>query len=254
MDSSASGRRRLLLAGLGLTLVAGAGVAWPVTGRTVLARAGVARGDRAAAAASRQGPALRALLHPLGLDIGAPVFLRILKEPSLLEVFVDTGTRFSLLAAYPICRWSGTLGPKQREGDGQAPEGYYTVRRGQLNPYSAYHLSFDLGYPNAYDRAHRRTGSALMVHGSCVSIGCYAMTDEGIEAIYTLIAAALDAGQDAVRVHALPFRLTTPDAAARIDASPWKDLWTDLRDGELAFERTGRPPRISVRNRRYVVS
>lgn len=254
MDLPAARRRQLLLAGLGLTLVGGAGLAWPVTGRTLLARAGTARGDRAAAAAARQAPALRALLAPLGLDLGAPVFLRILKEPSLLELFVDTGARYTLLATYPICRWSGTLGPKQREGDGQAPEGFYAVRRGQLNPASAFHLSFDLGYPNAYDRAHGRTGSALMVHGSCVSIGCYAMTDEGIEAIYTLVAAALAAGQDAVRVHALPFRLTAPDAAARIDASPWKDLWSDLRAGELAFERTGRPPRVAVRDGRYVVS
>ena len=80
-------------------------------------------------------------------------------------------------ATYPICLWSGRLGPKLREGDRQAPEGFYTVSAEQLNPNSRWHRSFSLGFPNAFDQAHGRTGSFIMVHGGCPSIGCYAMTD-----------------------------------------------------------------------------
>ena len=235
----------------GLSALGAAGL-WPLTGPTLIGRA-FATTDRAAQAAQRVGPELNALLAPLGLALGAAVFIRILKEEKLLELFVDSGERFVLLKAFGICTWSGTLGPKLRQGDGQAPEGYYRVTRGQLNPHSAFHLSFDLGYPNAYDRAHGRTGSALMVHGSCVSIGCYAMTDEGIEQIYTLVDAALRGGQRAIQVHALPFRLDGENALRRIDASPWRELWLALRAGYLAFERDGRPPTVRVRARHYAV-
>ncbi len=129
------------------------------------------------------------------LKWGAPVFIRIFKASRELEVWIKDGDRYRLFHTYPVCTWGwGSLGPKLRQGDGQAPEGFYFVTPGRMNPYSRYHLAFNLGYPNAYDRAHGRTGSALMVHGDCVSIGCYAMTDRGIEEIYTLADAALRGG------------------------------------------------------------
>jgi len=232
---------------------------WPVTGRTMLAqveaRTGAAeRGDdRAAHAAARVRPGLERDLAAASLRYGAPVFIRIFKAESQLEVWVDDGERHRLFRSYPVCTWSGELGPKLRQGDGQSPEGFYRVGRAQLNPRSQYHLSFNLGYPNAYDRAHGRTGDFLMVHGSCVSIGCYAMGDAAIEEIYTLVSAGLAGGQAAVPVHVFPFRFSDrPEADWQ--HQPWADFWRNLREGHDAFERSGRPPDIIVSGRRYVVT
>ena len=126
---------------------------------------------------------------------GAPVFIRIFKREFELEVWLRKGDRFHLFATYPVCRWSGRLGPKLDEGDGQSPEGFYTVDRGALNPASRWHRSFNLGFPNVLDRAHGRTGSLLMVHGGCSSVGCFAMTDPGVDEIWRLVQAAHRAGQ-----------------------------------------------------------
>jgi murein L,D-transpeptidase YafK len=209
--------------------------------------------DRAAVAAERVRPILEPQLVRQGLRWGAPVLIRIFKEEGDLEVWIDDGSRYRLFRNYAICRWSGRLGPKLRQGDAQAPEGFYSVRRGQLNPNSAYHLSFDLGYPNAFDRAHGRTGDYLMVHGNCVSLGCYAMGDAQIEEIYTLVSAALAGGQDAVPVHAFPFRFDRRQEP-NWTTHEWAAFWRDLRAGHDAFVRTGRPPRISVVDGRYVVT
>lgn len=208
---------------------------------------------RSRAAMARVRPTLQAELSAAGLRLGAPLFLRICKAESTLEAFLDDGARYRRFRSFPICAWSGALGPKLREGDGQSPEGFYRVRAGQLNPASQFHLSFDLGFPNEYDRAHGRTGSYLMVHGRCVSIGCYAMTDSGIEVIWTLLSAALAGGQSAVAVHAFPFRMDASDAEARIAASDHADFWGQLRAGWQAFADTGLPPRIHVRAGRYQV-
>jgi murein L,D-transpeptidase YafK len=214
---------------------------------------GVARADRAADADGRVRPALEADLAKQGLRFGAPVLLRIFKHEHELELWVGDGTRFRKFRTYPICTFSGELGPKLRVGDGQAPEGFYSVGRGQLNPYSSYHLSFDLGYPNAYDRAHGRTGSLLMVHGNCVSIGCYAMGDAQIEQIYSLVAAALAGGQRRIDVHAFPFRF---DAPPRPDwrAQPWGAFWAELEPAYTTFNRTGLAPAIRVVDGHYVVA
>lgn len=246
--------RRGLVALAVVAVLATGVLAWPVTGRTLAGRAGLLpSSDRAVAAEARVRPALEADLAAAGLRWGAPVFLRIHKAEHTLELWVDDGRRFRRFREYPICTWSGELGPKLRQGDGQSPEGFYRVRAGQLNPRSSYHLSFDLGYPNAYDRAHGRTGDFLMVHGSCVSVGCYAMGDGQIEEIYSLVAAALAGGQDAVPVHAFPFRFDDrPEADWAAD--PSADFWRNLREGHEAFEATGRPPRITVAGRRYVVA
>jgi murein L,D-transpeptidase YafK len=209
--------------------------------------------DRAADAARRVRPALEADLAAAGLRFGAPLLLRIFKAESELEVWVDDGARFRRFRTYPICTYSGALGPKQRQGDRQAPEGFYTVGAGQLNPASRYHLSFDLGYPNAFDRAHGRTGDYLMVHGNCVSIGCYAMGDAQIEQIYTLVAAALRGGQRRVDVHAFPFRF---DAPPRRDwrAGEWGPFWSELEPAYFAVERTGKPPVVRVVDGHYRVA
>lgn len=226
---------------------------WAMTGSAVKPRGESAQKSRESQAAERVGPALKSDLAVIGLKFGAPVFIRIFKREKLLELWMRAeDQRFVLFRSYPICTYSGQLGPKLRQGDYQAPEGFYRVSASQLNPRSQYHLSFNLGYPNAYDRAHGRTGDFLMVHGSCVSIGCYAMGDQAIEEIYTLVAAALEKGHSAFDVHAFPFQLTAANLAAE-QRSPWHTFWSELKPAYDAFERARLPPRVSVRERRYVI-
>jgi murein L,D-transpeptidase YafK len=185
-----------------------------------------------------------------GLGLGSPAFIRVFKQESELEVWLLRDGAFTLFETYPICAWSGELGPKMAEGDRQAPEGFYAVGLKQLNPNSNYHRAFNLGFPNAYDRAFGRTGSFLMVHGDCVSIGCYAMTDKGIDDIYRIVEAALLNGQPDVPVHAFPFRMTEKALAARA-GHRWASYWSNLKEGYDLFERTRTPPRAFVCGRRY---
>lgn len=194
---------------------------------------------------------LDARLRAKGLARGRPVFIRITKRERRLELFMQRPDRtWVRLEAYRICTWSGGLGPKQREGDGQSPEGFYVVGARQLKPDSSYHRAFNLGYPNAFDKAHGRTGSALMVHGDCVSIGCYAMTDAQIAEIYTLVEAAIRGGQAGVPVHVFPFVMSEPNLR-RHAASPWAPFWRNLAEGWRAFERDGRPPTVYACGKRY---
>ncbi len=202
---------------------------------------------------ARQVAPLTADLTRINLDFGAALYIRIFKEERQLEVWVaqDGGT-YSLFRNYPICNFSGALGPKLREGDHQSPEGFYTVSKSALNPNSAYHLSFNLGFPNRFDRDQGRTGSFLMVHGDCVSVGCYAMTDPAIEEIYVLVEAALNAGQQNVPVHAFPFR-PTPARLRAAHAQPWAAFWRTLAPAYTSFEATRIPPKMAVKNDAYVL-
>jgi len=191
-------------------------------------------------------------LQHKGLSYGAPIFIRIFKEESLLEVWVESATGgFRKFKDYKICTFSGNPGPKEKTGDLQSPEGFYFVNAGRLNPWSRFHLSFNLGYPNRYDRYHGRTGSALMVHGNCVSIGCYAMTDQLMTEIYALSAAALKNGQPFFRVHVFPFKLEA-DKLAQYKDNKWYDFWLNLKDGYDYFIDNGRPPNVTVENGVYV--
>lgn len=191
---------------------------------------------RAEQAAQRVKPALVASLKEKNLRFGNGIFIRIFKSEKILEVWVKQNDTFAIFKTYPICTFSGKLGPKMKQGDGQSPEGFYQVGLGQLNPYSSYHLSFNLGYPNAYDRANGRTGDFLMVHGNCVSIGCYAMGDENIEEIYTLMEAALRGGQQNIDVHAFPFRFDSTKIVWQ--NSQWQPFWSDLKTGFDVFNQT----------------
>ncbi|HWT17155.1 MAG TPA: murein L,D-transpeptidase family protein [Patescibacteria group bacterium] len=226
---------------------------WPGFADAQQAATEPATSRRAESAELRVRDDLSTRLRAIDSHWGAPVFVRIYKQERELEVWAQTGAgTYALLDTWPICTYSGALGPKQREGDGQAPEGVYQVSAGQLNPLSSYHLSFDLGYPNAFDRAHDRTGSYLMVHGRCVSIGCYAMTDAGIEQIYSLVAAALTRGQRRVQVHALPFRFTPGWEQVQRD-SPWRDFWRDLAAIDARFDAGRVPPKVRVSGKRYLL-
>lgn len=182
----------------------------------------------------------------------SPIMMRIFKEEGILEVWKQKGNgRYDIIASYEICKWSGKLGPKFKEGDRQAPEGYYRVYPSQMNPNSSYYLSFNMGFPNSYDRSHNRTGSNLMVHGACSSAGCYSMTDEQVLEIYGFARDAFKGGQEYFLVEALPFRMT-PENMARHRDSEHFEFWKMLKTGYDHFELTKRPPKVEVCERRYV--
>lgn len=195
-------------------------------------------------------PELDAELAERGLVRGAATFIRIFKEERVLEVWMQSGTDYTLFRSYPICDFSGDFGPKLREGDRQSPEGFYSVDLAALNPNSSYHLAFNIGFPNAFDQANGRTGSFLMVHGNCASVGCYAMTDAGIEEIYLMVEAALLAGQSTVQVHAFPFRMTDERLQAEED-NLWHEYWLNLKTGYDLFEADRRPPSVSLEDAKY---
>jgi hypothetical protein len=191
-------------------------------------------------------------LKALEAEKGDKVFIRIFKLESMLEVWLEKDGVYRLFKYYPICNYSGFLGPKLKEGDKQAPEGFYEVKRSALNPNSKFHLSFNLGYPNAYDRAYGRTGSFLMIHGSCYSIGCYAMRDKPIEEIYGLVEAALKNGQKRVPVHIFPFRMSEV-RMARYEMHRWYGFWLNLKEGYDYFEAESTPPHVKVEEKRYAI-
>jgi len=188
-----------------------------------------------------------------GLELGAPVFMRIFKREFELELWMMRDGRFEHFATYPICKWSGRLGPKIKTGDHQAPEGVYTVGKNQLNPNSRWHRSFNLGFPNAFDQSLGRTGSYILVHGGCSSIGCFAMTNAVMAEIYGLAERALAAGQERIHVHVFPFRMTDERMATVAD-HPWSPFWQTLKTGYDHFARTGRPPRVGVCDNHYSLS
>ena len=195
----------------------------------------------------------QALLAIKGMKQEAPIFVRIFKEESEFEVWKFKDGRFQHFRTYPICAWSGGLGPKVQQGDRQAPEGFYTVSRGQMNPHSLYHLAFNIGFPNAYDAANGHNGSALMVHGDCKCAGCYAMTDAYIEEIYILAREAFNAGQTKFHVQALPFHMTVANMQRHRD-SPWYPFWIKLKEKVQFLEATGRPPIVKVCSKQYLVN
>ncbi|CCE03814.1 murein L,D-transpeptidase family protein [Bradyrhizobium sp. STM 3809] len=197
-------------------------------------------------------PKLVAAMTEKDMDPQSPILVRVFKQEAELEVWKqDRSGKFGLLKTYPICRWSGDLGPKVREGDRQAPEGFYSINPSQMNPQSAYYLSFNTGYPNAFDKALGRTGSQLMVHGDCSSRGCFAMTDEQIAEIYALGRESFFGGQRAFQFQAFPFRMT-PVNMARHRNNPNMPFWRMIKEGYDAFEVTRQEPKVDFCEKKYV--
>ncbi len=195
--------------------------------------------QRMADVRERVQPLLEKELAAKNLRLGLPAFIRIFKESRELELWQQpqAGRPFVLFRNYPIACCSGALGPKTKEGDLQAPEGFYAVTKKLLNPASRYHLAFNIGYPNARDRSLCRTGSLIMVHGDKVSIGCFAMTDPVIEEIYLIVEAALNGGQAEAPVHSFPFRMTEERmAAAEAERAQWLEFWKSIKPVHDAFE------------------
>src|SRR6476660_4710643 len=191
-------------------------------------------------------------METLNMDRAAPILIRIYKEESTLEVWKqDRSGKFGLLSSYPICKFSGNLGPKLMQGDHQAPEGFYDIAPDQMNPNSSEYLAFNTGFPNAFDRSLGRTGSFLMVHGGCRSVGCYAMTDYAMDEIYGLVDEAFKGGQQKVQLQAFPFKMTAQNLAGHA-GDPNLPFWEMLKAGSDAFSATERPPRVAVCDRRYV--
>jgi len=183
----------------------------------------------------------------------ASIMIRIFKAESEMEVWMTTNTgAYTLFATYPVCFWSGTLGPKLKEGDRQAPEGFYTVTLPQAyREGTRWPVALDLGFPNSFDKVSARTGSAILIHGGCASIGCFAVTNPVNDELDKLVLRSLDAGQAYVQIHVFPFRMTSENFN-RYDVPQWRDFWRNLKEGYDLFERTHRPPRISVCDNSYV--
>lgn len=190
-----------------------------------------------------------------GLEMGTPLYVRAFKSEMEMEIWgYDPHSRdYKLFKTYPICQKSGTLGPKTKEGDLQTPEGFYYVTHERMNPNSQYYLSFNVGYPNEFDRAHGSTGSALMVHGNCVSEGCLAMTDKNIGEIYVIIEESFKSGTTIVPIHLFPFRMSEQNMALRTD-SEWLPFWNQLKVGYDYFEAYHLPPIMAVQNGNYVLN
>jgi murein L,D-transpeptidase YafK len=193
-----------------------------------------------------------ALMDKIGTTPSAPVLIRTYKQEAELEIWkMKSDGQYALLSAYPMCRWSGQLGPKLREGDHQVPEGFYTIAPGQMNPNSHYYLSFNVGYPNAYDRALGRTGGDIMVHGICSSAGCFSMTDAQIDEIYAIAREAFNGGERAIQMQSFPFRMTAENLAKhRLD--PNIAFWKEIKNGADHFEVTKTEPEVLVCGKHYV--
>lgn len=188
----------------------------------------------------------------MNIDRNSPVTLRIFKEEGILEIWkADRSNRFQMMKSYQICAWSGKLGPKVKEGDRQAPEGFYPLGPQHLNPNSQYYLAINTGFPNSYDRANARSGTNLMIHGACSSSGCYSMTDEQIIEIFAFARDAFKGGQKTIQLQAYPFRMTAENMARHRD-NPNIEFWKMLKVGYDHFQVTKRPPEVGVCDQKYV--
>jgi murein L,D-transpeptidase YafK len=192
--------------------------------------------------------------QPLVSTVTPPIYIRLFKEERQLEIWQQSGTgHYQLHTTFRICHYSGLTGPKIIEGDRQSPEGFYSLTPDRMNPNSRFHLALDIGFPNKYDKAHGRTGSALMIHGDCVSKGCYAMTDRSIEEIYAIVESAFATGQQAVPIHIFPFRMNELNMAY-YNQSPWISFWQEMRQGYQLFEDNRYPPLVEVFDGQYIIS
>lgn len=202
----------------------------------------------------RMEPLLEVALAEKGLKLGEPVFLRSFKEERELELWMlaSGSNTYKHVHTWKIKGLSGKLGPKFAEGDKQSPEGFYRVTLPQFLHKSSNHLAFNIGYPNAYDRAHQRTGSFIMVHGHTGSIGCLAMTDPYIEEIYPICHAALKKGsQSAFQIHLFPYRMTAKKMQEHEQHQHY-DFWLNLKEGYDFFTQNRFPPVVKVANKTYV--
>jgi murein L,D-transpeptidase YafK len=189
-------------------------------------------------------------LKAKGLSYSAPILIRVFKTESELEIWKQKDGAFVLFATYPICHWSGSLGPKMRDGDKQAPEGFYAVNRALSRHVGRWPKALNIGFPNVFDQSLARTGDNILIHGGCSSVGCFAMTNPVMDEIHNLTTAAIEGGQEFVPVHVFPFRMSDENMKTQ-EQSPWASFWANLKEGYDAFEKTHRPFAVNVCDGRY---
>ncbi|MEQ1651425.1 MAG: murein L,D-transpeptidase family protein [Hyphomicrobium sp.] len=189
-------------------------------------------------------------LKAKGVTLSSPIVIRVFKTESELEIWKEKNGGYILFATYPICHWSGSVGPKMRDGDKQAPEGFYTVNRAQSRHVGRWPKSLNIGFPNILDQSQARTGDNILIHGGCSSVGCFAMTNPVMDEIHNLTEAAIESGQEYVPIHVFPFRMTAENMKANAD-SPWAPFWANLKEGYDAFEIMRKPVAVSVCDGRY---
>ena len=195
---------------------------------------------------------MTALMQEKGVAPSSAVLIRTYKKEAEFEIWkMRSDGRYVHFKTFPMCRWSGQLGPKMAEGDRQVPEGFYKITPGQMNPVSQYYLSFNVGYPNAYDRAHGASGGSIFVHGACSSAGCFSMTDEQIDQIYAVAREAFTGGQQAIQMQSYPFHMTAENMA-KYRGDPNIEFWKQLKEGADNFEVAKQDVTVGVCNRHYV--
>ncbi len=202
-------------------------------------------------------PQLKKSLAKMNMKIGDPVFIRVFKETKELEVWIlpEGKQDYALYKVYRVSHWSGNPGPKVREGDGQCPEGFYYVTSSRLRPGTKYHLGLELGFPNAFDTYHSRTGSDLLIHGEGRSVGSFSLVNANMNEVYTLAEGALKGGQKFFRVNIFPFRMTDKRMDKEWAGQPkWIKFWVNLKEGYDFFENANFPPDVDVEAGNYVFS
>lgn len=211
--------------------------------------------DRAQVAVARYREPVQRMFASKGVDFSQPVFMRAFKQDNVIELWAKDKRRsgYKLVKRYEVCNYSGALGPKTRSGDMQTPEGFYEVRAHNLKPQSQFHMSFNLGFPNAHDRSRGWAGTNIMVHGDCTSEGCFAMRDDPMEEIYTVASLNFEAGNGLFYFHSFPFRMTDKALEAQKD-HPWHDFWASMQPGYEIFERQRLVPQISSQSGRYIAA
>ena len=175
--------------------------------------------------------------------------IRIFKQEHELEVWKSRNNVYELQNTYTICKFSGILGPKHREGDKQAPEGFYSIHKSSM----LHEHRMDIGYPNSFDKYHGYTGGYIQIHGSCSSVGCFAMTNKYILEINKQIRGSLNKGQKEIQVHSYPFRMTEENISKYSMDKNWS-FWDQLKRGYDVFNQSKKDLDISVSNGKYIIN
>jgi murein L,D-transpeptidase YafK len=197
---------------------------------------------------------VKELVKKKGLDYGSvQIFIRALKMERKLQVFARDSkhSKYRLLKTYDFCSSSGKLGPKRKSGDKQIPEGFYYIDR--FNPWSRFHLSLGVNYPNQSDKKlspHKKLGGDIFLHGSCVTIGCIPITDDKIKELYILAVEAKDNGQSRIPVHFFPMKMTANAITffGRFQgvSKKTRSFWENLKSGYTYFETNKTLPKVTV--------
>jgi murein L,D-transpeptidase YafK len=204
---------------------------------------------RVKSAYSEKWEGLKSDIKKKGISENFQLFIRVFKEDKLVEVWLKSNSEkeYKLFKTYDICASSGELGPKRKQGDGQVPEGFYTIA--VFNPYSSYHLSLGVSYPNASDRIKGKgnLGGDIMIHGSCVTIGCLPLTDTYIKEVYILAVEAKNNGQQNIPVHIFPAKMNDKGMLFLSEVNTdLLDFWKNLKPGYDYFENNKLVPKIST--------